>query len=130
MRVLSCPPLWFGHSRTLQRVDRPSVDFGATGRGVMDANCLFHLRADTHHRIEGRHRLLKNHGDIAAAHLSELFALSRYETPAAAAARCEPSFAAATRTGRFETHQGERQHRLARPRLAYDSERLALGKRE
>jgi hypothetical protein len=88
------------------------------------------LRADTHHRIEGRHRLLKNHGDVAAAHFAKFFAGSRDEIHACAVTCLKPSLTAAARARRLEAHERERQHRLAGTRFAHDAKRLTFGKRE
>jgi len=44
------------------RRDRPARDAGVVG-----ADGLGDLRADRHHRVQGGHRLLEDHGDLAAA---------------------------------------------------------------
>ena len=87
----------------------------------MAAHCFGDLMADREHRIEGRRRLLEDHGNPLAAqvrqgtssHGQNLVALE----PDAAAPACPVL--------RVEAQDRPQGHALARPRLAQDAERFS-----
>ena len=83
----------------------------------------FHdLRADGEHRVERRHRLLKDHADVAAA---DRLHLPLGQADQVAAEERDPArFDAGGR--RQQPHDRERRDALARAALADDAERAAL----
>ena len=52
----------------IERCQGSGADFICSRRWLVDPDGFLDLRADAHHGIQGRHRLLENHGDFAAAH--------------------------------------------------------------
>ena len=82
------------------------------------------LVADRVDRIQRRHRLLKNHRDVAAAHVAQLLVRHGEYFPA-----LEPDAAAEPRV-LDEPQRRERGHRLAGGRLAHERELLACVERE
>ena len=105
----------------------------------MDANCFLDLLADADHGIQRRHRLLKNHGDFAAAQRAHDRRRSGDEIvpPGCSGGAIsvprgarQPGLAAAARARRLESHQREREHRLAGTGFADDAERFAFTERE
>ena len=109
------PESWCGYCRartagsgTAARSSAASdaaVDFLARDARLVRANRFGDLRAHAHHGIQRRHRLLKNHGDVAAAH-GDLFAFAEREqidARSGGAVRCperKPRFAAHFRSRR------------------------------
>ncbi len=67
MRILPRAPRRISQRRAFQCFERPPVNFTFASPRLVHANRFFHLRADAQHRIQRRHRLLKNHGDLAPA---------------------------------------------------------------
>ena len=59
--------------------ERAAADFAAVETGLVDANGFLNLRADADYGIERRHRLLKNHGDFAAAQRAHSLTLGGQE---------------------------------------------------
>ena len=77
-----------GHGGALERFDTRGVHFPRrSSLRLVHADRFRNLRADAHHGIERRHRLLKNHGDVAAAR-SRAFRCRRCEQICDAASRC------------------------------------------
>ena len=75
VRVLRQPPLGVGDAHFLQKLDgAPALGARARPGAVLDFG---HLRADGHHRIERRHRILKNGGDAVAEKPRERFSAVR-----------------------------------------------------
>jgi len=98
---------------------RPSGWCAATG--------LAQLPAHRQHRIERRHRLLKNHPDRAAPDLPHLVFAEREEI---AAVELHVSTLHPGLGLRQQPHQRQRRHRLAGARFPGDAQRLAAAKRE
>src|SRR6185295_6663564 len=88
----------------------------------MDEQRLHNLQANRKHRIERRHRLLKYHRDVAAAHLTH-FLVGKLKKIAAFEQNA-PMNDAASRL-RQQPHDRKRGYRLAAARLANDSDGLA-----
>jgi len=80
---------------------------------LVSANGFRNLRADAHHRIQGGHRLLKNHGDFAATHRAPRFFVDLRQVAFARAAALQHGSATDARSRRQQPHQRQRQHRLA-----------------
>ncbi len=133
MRKLSRAHGWFWNSGAFERFHHAAIDFLARKACVMRANRFGNLRAHAHDGIERRHRLLKNHGDVASAH-GDPFALGKREQIHArsggAISSREPCFAAHARARRQQTHQRQREHRFPAARFADKSERFAGLKRK
>ena len=87
----------------------------------MGEDRLDELFADRDDRVERGHRVLEDHGDLAAAQVPHLIVGQLDEVDAA-----EEDLAAGDPAGRLrqETQQGQRGHALAAARLADDTERL------
>ena len=90
--------------------------------GLVQQHGLHDLVADRVDRVQARHGLLEDHGDLAAADLEHL-ALGEFEQVAPLehdAARVE-----SPRWARDELHRAHGGHAFAAARLANDGERLA-----
>ena len=59
--------LGFGQVDVAHGGEDALAHLGARGGGSVDADGLGDLRSDGHYRVQGGHRLLEDHGDIAAA---------------------------------------------------------------
>jgi hypothetical protein len=70
--VLQRPPLRVWDGDELQHVDGPARGDASGHRGIVDADRLGDLGADGEDRIQGRHRILKDHADAGAAQLGKL----------------------------------------------------------
>ena len=94
----------------------------ALGELQVDPERLGDLVADPLHRVERRHRVLEDHGDVRAPELAQLV-VRRVEDLGAVVAH-RPRLRG--RRPREQAHDRPGQHGLARARLAHDAERLAL----
>jgi hypothetical protein len=145
MRILAGAEFGFGDGGAFERDDGAAMRIGCAYARFVDGDGFFDLRAYAHHGIERRHRLLKNHGDFAAADFADLCGGRDGEAGAArgslswifvgaavaiAAARMQPGFAGAARAGRRESHECEYEHRFAGAGFADDPQRLRWGERE
>jgi hypothetical protein len=81
---------------------------------------LADLAADGEHGVQARHRVLKDHCDLPAAHLAELVVAQLQQI---AAAEHDRASGHAPRP-REDPHERERGDALAAPGLAHDAERL------
>ena len=131
MRVGVDARLRVGDADLAQEVD--SLRTGLLARGaVMDANRFRDLIADGEHRVQARHRILKDHCDVAAAELGHAILGQVQEVDDLAVASAEAdrtAFNPARRAGE-KAHDGKAGHGLPRPGLADDREGLALGDAE
>ena len=95
----------------------------AAAEPVVRGDRLAHLHADREHRVQRAHRVLQDHGDLAAADALHLALALREEIVAV-----EQDLAAddARRRPRREPHQAQARHALAGAGLADEPERLAL----
>ncbi len=125
MRILAHAP------RRLGDVD--GVEHGASAGfsarapvGIVSADRFSELRADRHHRIQRRHWLLENHGDLTAAQPAHGAFRQGQEVAAGEYNRA----AALLQRRRQEPHDGERRQRLARARLAREAQGLSGLERE
>ncbi len=117
--VLLEAPFGLGNADHLQQLDGPLV-----GRLLGDVLVCAQSFADlpTHgvHRVQGRHRLLEDHGDVAAAVLAQLLRRHVAEVDGP-----EPARSVDLRGLRQEAGHGHRRDGLARSRLTDDRENLA-----
>jgi hypothetical protein len=126
MRMLPHAGTGLRDAHRVERLDRHAMRFAAPHRPVR-ADRLRQLPADGQHRIERGHRLLEDHGDAVAANLPHpAFAKPGYLRVAESdRAAGEPHAGLGQ-----ESHQRQRRNRLARPRLAGETERLAASEVE
>ena len=117
----SQPALAVGDADELQQFERARPRLCLV-HPQMDEQRLLDLLADLHDRIERGHRLLEDHGNVAAAYLAHLLvrkgkqvtALEQHAAPGDAAGRLGE-----------EAHDGERGHRFAATGFAHDGDDLA-----
>src|SRR5215472_14503970 len=116
------------------------MDFRARKSRFVRANRFADLLAHAHDRIERRHWLLKNHGNVTPAH-TDSFAFGKSKEIHAhprgarrawrdAGWKGKPCFTQRSRPRRQKTHERQRQHRLSAAGLTNESERLASIQRE
>src|SRR5260370_18622576 len=86
----------------------------------MQADGLGHLPPGPEDRVEGGHRVLKDHRDVLAAYLAHLAFGDLGEVAA-----LEHDLAAQDPSRTLEAHDAQRRHRLAAARLADDAQRLS-----
>ncbi len=112
----------------VEQLHRPAPRGGGV-RGLMGAHRLGNLPPDAMHRVQRRHRLLKDHRHLAAAHAAHRAIGERQQVGGAALPVGQQHAAGddATRRRREQTHDGQRGHAFAGAALADDRERLALG---
>ena len=67
VRIRIDPLLGFGNADFAQQLRSPASRASALVDLLMQHDRLHDLRADREHRVERRHRLLKDHADVAAA---------------------------------------------------------------
>jgi hypothetical protein len=118
VRVVVDPPLRLGNAGRRQELDGPGAA-GASAEPGMQREHLADLRADRVQRVERCHRLLEDHGDLAAADGPHL-ALRLPAQVLAAEADHAPRGGAVD-----EPQDRERRHRLAGPRFADQGDLLA-----
>ena len=92
---------------------------------LVDLDGLGDLEPDGQDRVERRHRILEDHGDVVAAESPALWLGHADQLGAPIADR--PADLGA---GRKESHHRQERHRLARPRLTDDAQNLAGVHRE
>jgi len=99
----------------------------AAVKPVVHPRRLADLHADGEHRVQRAHRVLQDHGDLAAPDVLHLVLALREEIVAV-----EQHLAAedARRGPGYQPDQGKARHALARARLAHEAERLALADAE
>ena len=103
-----------------QELDHAIPDGAARQRGVVDADRFRNLTADAPHRIERRHRVLKDHRQLAAANGAH-----RIEREARNIAATQPDFAAHDpQARRQQPHDGQHRDALARAGLAHQPEHV------
>jgi hypothetical protein len=126
VRVLPQPARRIGDPHRVEHVAREPQRLAVAG-ALVDADGLAHLRADRHDRVEGGHRLLEDHRDVAAADPAHRGFGQRHEV--AAVEQDAPAGEPEARL-RQEPHDGERGDRLAGSRFARDAQGLAGAERE
>jgi hypothetical protein len=67
MRIVAQAALGLRQRDLAHRVEHPPGDFGFSQAGMVRLHRLCDLLAHAHHWVQRRHRLLKDHGQIAAA---------------------------------------------------------------
>ena len=108
-----------GHVDLLEQLDRALLRLRRR-EVVVRAQRLDDLEADGVDGVQGRHRLLEDHGDLLTAHPAQLALVELADLAAEQLDRpCD------ARGRRQEAEQGHRARRLARARLAHDSHDLA-----
>jgi hypothetical protein len=75
VRVISVARRRIGESDRLHGVENFLPDLASRKPALVDADRFGDLFADGHDRIKRRHRLLKDHGDVAAAELAHGFGI-------------------------------------------------------
>ena len=101
------------------RVRRPAA------RDAVQLHRLDDLVADALDRVEGVHRALEDHRDVAPAMRSEAVLAARQDVLAV-----QQHAARDARVGRQQPHQGEAERRLPAARLAHQAQALAARERE
>ena len=71
MRILRRAALWLGNAHFNQQFNRPLVR-GLPRERFLQFEHLRNLPPHRHQRVERRHRLLKDHGDVVAAQFFQL----------------------------------------------------------
>ena len=115
-----------GNAHQVQHLDGTLERSLAVHVAVEDQG-LGDLLADGHHRVERRHRLLKDHRDLVAAHTSH-FLLGDLEEIASREFD-RPGNDTARRV-RDQTHQRQRGHALTAARFTHDRQSFARGDME
>ena len=119
MRVLVERRARVGHVDLVEKLDRPLLRLRG-GEVEVGAQRLDDLETDRVDGVQGRHGLLEDHGDLAAAHLAQLVGTEPGELPPEELDRAgDPS---------RRRQQAEERHRaraLARAGLTDDREHLA-----
>src|SRR5579885_185579 len=69
------------HRRSPQCFDAPALNLLCGKRRLMRANGLLDLRPHSHHWIQRRHGLLKNHRDLAPAHAAPYALIQAEQLP-------------------------------------------------
>ena len=120
VRVLLEPLLGLGDADGLEQGEGELV--GVLLRDVqVEEQAFGDLLADLHHRVERGHRVLEHHRHLGAPEVAQVVAGRVDELVA-----LEQDAAGALHVGlRQQAHDRAREHRLARPGLADDPERLA-----
>ncbi len=124
MRKLPCASFRLRHRRSPQCFDAPALNLLRGKRRLMRANCLLDLRPHSHHWIQRRHGLLKNHRDLAPAHAAPSALIQAQQLPRLAV-RTERRAPLHPRAFRQKPHQRQRQHRLPAARFAHQPQRIA-----
>ena len=70
MRILACAAGGISERGAFDGGEGAAADFVCASARLVDANCFLDLRSDAQDGIECGHRLLKNHGDFAAANFT------------------------------------------------------------
>ncbi len=121
MRILLEPALAVGDADQPQQLERPRACV-CLAHPEMDEQRLHDLLPDRQDRIERGHRLLKDHRDIAPAHLAHLVV---GETEQVASLEQDAPVRNARGVLGQQAHDRERRHRLAAAGLADDGYDLA-----
>src|SRR5262249_59704011 len=82
--IFAEPALGFGDADQPQHLDSPRIGFAAA-HALVQPERLAELPPDREHRIEARHRLLKDHRDVVAANAAHLLVgeLEKIDAPEA-----------------------------------------------
>ncbi|MNI29456.1 hypothetical protein D3C73_832720 [compost metagenome] len=123
MRVAVQHRLGFRDAHLLQHAQR----FGARGGGVLAlvlADRFGNLVAGGEHRVQGRHRLLEDHGHVGAAHIAHdaLAGSGQIDHGAVTPTQRHAALGDAATAMFHQTHQGQGRYRLARTRFAHDGQ--------
>ena len=128
VREIARPPRSIGDRHIIHRGHRPLLRL-RPGNFGMSQNGFGDLIADTHHRIESRHRLLKNHRDARATQAPHRFFGKTKQVERFPAIAME-NLAAHDGLGRKQPDQGERGERLSRAGFADQPKNLARRERK
>ena len=121
VRVLVERHLGLRNADLLEEFERAGTSLGASHL-LVQQDRFGHLIADAIDRVERGPRLLKDHGDVFAAHMPHLGA--RQLNQIAAEERDAPRRDARPDVGQ-QSHDRQRRDRLARPGLTHETQRLA-----
>ena len=123
MRVLFHPPLGLGDADLAQNLDGARLCL-FLGHALVDSQTFGQLAAHSEHRIERRHRFLKNHSDLISANLLHQIGLGFGEVDGLVIARIEHQFARCNGAAAIfnKTHKREGRDRFARSGLPYDAQ--------
>lgn len=116
MRELVSAAQRIGNGGEFERAQDARAKVGVAEARLVHANRFGDLRTNGHDRIEGGHRLLKDHGDFASAESAYLLRRSGYKILRGGlrlAMQLEQRVAFDASAGRGETHQREGQNRFA-----------------
>ena len=121
MRIGAEPAARVAEADKLQELQRPCAGLPAAQPAVKRED-LADLTVDRVERVERGHGFLEHHGDVVAAHSPDLAIGRRQEIPS-----LEQDAARRVMRCRVveELQDGQRRHRLARPGLADQRDRLA-----
>src|SRR5439155_10208869 len=114
VRIAVEPALRFGNADLGQQLERASVH-RRPGQALMQQQDLADLLLDRVQRIERRHRLLEDDGDVVAAHMADL---RLRQAEQFATVEMDRAGGMAGRRIRQQLQDRQRGHRFARARLA------------
>src|SRR4051812_22320398 len=120
MRVIVHSPARLRNANLVQQLDRAALRL-LPRAPEMRLECFTDLPPDRQHRIERRHRVLKDHRDLAAADPAEL-CVGEADQVTAVELRAPTRHAPGARQ---QPQDRQRRHTLAAARFADDAERLA-----
>lgn len=126
MRQLPGADIGLGNGGSFEGSVNATLQVRTRDMRFVGANSFLNLRANAHDGIQRGHRLLKNHGDLAAADGAPVVFFVEFGQIFWRAFGCgEQSFAGDASAGRKQAHEGERKHGLAATGFADEAERFA-----
>lgn len=128
VRIAVEPTRRFRDAHLLEHLKRDGTCFARTFP-LVQLHRFGDLPADGENRVQGGHRLLKDHRDLVAAHAAHhgLGRAGEIEKRSVAAAKADAARDDPPASEFDKAHDRERRHRLAGARSADDRHRLALG---
>jgi hypothetical protein len=126
MRVLFQAALRLGHAHAAQKLERPRARF-VPPQAPMRLKSIHELPLDREDRIEGRHRLLKDHADLIAAELPHEILRGGCKVDRVSYTLGELEYALRySPAAKFDqAHDGEGSHRLSGTRLPDKADSLS-----
>jgi hypothetical protein len=121
MRIFGEPPHRFGDADEGEHLHGAALR-SAGVEALVEPQRLAELTADAQHRVEARHRLLKDHADVVAPNTAHFAIGEREQIPASESDRARKL----GRRFRDEAEDGHRRDRLAAAALADHGQRLAF----
>src|ERR1019366_1224010 len=126
MRIIAVTPCRLGNRDRLQRGDGLAFRLPSGPGSSVGRSAFSHLAANGHDRVERGHRLLKDHGDSAAAqpayrawgHLEQINRRAGFAPP-----KYLPGYLC---SGAEEPEDAERRDSFSRPGFAHQPQHLAL----